>query len=90
MCFIILLTEERLKQAEARWRRRCPRLASWWFGPQGPPPLYDDRTSPLQSQAKPIAKRPDSLTLYGGYRKRTASHNEKEMKDLEKAVTYQG
>jgi hypothetical protein len=87
MCFIILLDDERFKQVVARWRRRCPRLASWWFGPQDPPPRYDEGTAPPQSQTKPVTKRPDSLTLpaYESYRKHKAGHIVKEVKESEKS-----
>jgi hypothetical protein len=86
MCFVIVLDEERFKQVVARWRRRCPRLASWWFGPQTPPPQYNESAAPPQSQTK--AKRPDSLTLpaYASYRKQTTSPAKKEVKGSEKSV----
>jgi hypothetical protein len=78
MCLVIFVSEERLDRviansrarAKAWWYRHFPRIATWRWGPETPPPQYDEGTSTQKSQIK-ATTRPDSLTLpnYGGIRK---------------------
>ncbi|KAH8674419.1 hypothetical protein BGZ60DRAFT_403902 [Tricladium varicosporioides] len=74
MCLIILVDGARRQQGRSgvieKYRCKYPRLASIILGRQDPPPQYDEATPP-QNKIKPIAQRPDSLTLpvYQGYRR---------------------
>jgi hypothetical protein len=83
MCLVIVVNEKRFGEFVERYRHKYPRLASLINGPppQTLPPQYEEGP-------KPITKRPDSLTLpaYAGYRKHTAGHTGKDVKDSEKAV----
>ena len=76
MCLVIFVSEERLDRVIAKskargkawWYRHFPRIAAWRWGPETPPPQYDEGTSTQQHQIK-ATTRPDSLTLYGGIHK---------------------
>lgn len=92
MCLVIFVNQERFTRegarVEAKYRRRFPRLMTWLFGPQAPPPHYDERIPTQQSQIKPVTIRPDSLTLpkYGGLRKHVGDQISKEKDDLQEVI----